>query len=471
MLLRQALRRVAASASPSTSTSTSPAALLFRASSSSSSAAAAIAAAVKTAAGGSQPPPPPPPPSQPPRRARWLLFLPSAAAAFLCHWQLERWDWKKGMLEERARALRGEPWSLEEVLSALRRDRDRDGEVGGRGAGGGGDGGRSALPREMTRVVVGGSGSGSGDDDRGCSSFSFDPSSTLLVGPRPRSFGGSTVGGSLVVTPLRRRRSRRRRGGKEEEEEEEEGALVVRGWVPSGWSAEDDDEVGGQEKKDERKEKEKKNRRRRSSPPTLLCVLRVSESPSRFVPHNDPSAKLWHWIDAGEMAAAVGLPREGTPLLEVVVADYSANADGDGGAPPFDVIDGSNSGFGGLLRDEEEKVESSKQANIKEEKRRPSLMEVLGGRTAERGSGSPRSLVDPPPSPPPSSSSSSSAAAPSSSSSKKQQQQPRPQPRSLEEVSRVPVSPGQHLQYAATWGTLAVATAALAVKGGRRGGG
>ena len=307
----------------------------------------------------------------------------------------------------------------------------------------------------MTRVVVGGGDGSGGGDGGGGGSFSFDPSSTLLVGPRPRSFGGSTVGGSLVVTPLRRRR----RGGGEEAE----GALVVRGWVPSGWRAEDD-AVEDEGKEGERRGKEKRRRRPRPSPPPRLCVLRGSESPSRFVPDNDPSGKLWHWIDAGEMAAAVGLPREGTPLLEVVAA-AAADADDADGAAPFG--DGGG-GFG--LREESEQPQKEEGENTK--RRLPSLMEVLGGRTAERGSGSP--LVDRSSS---SSSTSSPAAAPSSSSPSsspprpRPKQQPRPQPRSLEEISQVSVSPGQHLQYAATWGTLAVATAALAVKvgGGRRG--
>lgn len=406
-MLRQALRRVASSSlststsSSSTSTSSPAALLLFRASSSSSSSAASAAA---KAAGSSNSTPPPPPP----RRARWLLFLPPAAAAFLCHWQLERRDWKVKLLEERGRALRAEPLRLEEVLSALREDR---------GVGGEEEGAKRPM-REMTRVVV---------DGEGSSSFDFDRSSTLLVGPRPRSFGGSTVGGSLVVTPLRRRRRRGGKGG----EGEEEGALVVRGWVPSGWRPEDDDDA---------ERKKEKQRQRPSSSPSLLCVLRDSESPSRFVPDNDPSKGLWHWIDAAEMAAAVGLPREGTPLLEVVATADDADDDDDAGGGVF-----------GLRYGEEENS-----------KRRPSLMEVLGGRTAERGSGSP--LVDRSSS----SSSTSSTAAPSS--PPPAPQQPRPQPRPLEETSQVPVSPGQHLQYAATWGTLAATTAALAVKVGRRGG-
>ena len=308
----------------------------------------------------------------------------------------------------------------------------------------------------MTRVVVGGASDGGGGGGGG--SFFLDTSSTLLVGPRPRSFQGSTVGGSLVVTPLRRkRRSRGGEGKGKGKEKEEEGALVVRGWVPSGWREEQEEEERG----DETGPRGERERNLRSPPPaaaaaapSLLCVLRSSESPSRFVPANDPSKNLWHWVDAGAMAEAVGLPREGTPLLEVVASPDGGGAHADGAAPSLSSapFDGGGGGGGG----------GSPAA--REDKKRPSLMEVLGGRTAERGPGSPGSLSASAPEaslPPPSS--------PLSARPKEPKRRPRPQPRSLEEISQVSVSPGQHLQYAATWGTLAVATAALAVKVGRRG--
>jgi len=437
MLLRQALSRVTSASSTSTSTSASLAAarLLIRASSSASREAAAGAIAAAAKAAGSEPPPPP-------RRGRWLLFLPPAAAAFLCHWQLERRDWKARLLEERGKALRGEPLSLEELLSALRRDRG-----GGEGGGEGGGGRAAPRPREMARVVVGVAGSGSGGGEQG--EFVFDRSSTLLVGPRPRSFGGSTVGGSLVVTPLLRRRGEGEGGN--------EGALVVRGWVPSGWREErGGGEGGGGGLGPAARRGEEEGLPRRGPPPPpppppppLLCVLRSSESPSRFVPENDPSKGIWHWVDAAAMAASVGLPREGTPLLEIV-----AGAGDAADAAAFSASPSSSSRFGdgGFGAREEEEGERQKEA--KKKKERPSLMEVLGGRTAERGSGSPPVGRPPPPSLP--------ALRPTP-------KQPRPQPRSLEEISQVLVSPGQHLQYAVTWGTLAVATAALAVKVGRKG--
>lgn len=426
-MLRQALRRgVAASAASTPSSSwapsrSSPSAGLSRAFSSSS---AEAAAAPGAAAAG----------NQSPRRARWLLFLPPAAAAFLCHWQLERRHWKVRLLEAREEALKREPMDLEEVLSSLRRNES--------GAGEGSAAPAPGPPREMTRVVVLGGGGGGADP------FSFDPSSTFLVGPRPRSFGGSTVSGSLVVTPLRRR------------EEKGAGALVVRGWVPAGWTEEvveggedgDGDGNGNGDAAAGGKRTRKKREKRPS--PRLLCVLRDSESPSRFVPDNDPSKGLWHWIDKGAMAEAAGLSREATPLLEVVSCPSSS--------------DGS---FGrGAEEQEDDVIEEEK---VEKKPKRPSLMEVLGGRTAERGSGSPlassssASSSSPSSSPPPPSSSSSPPL------SRPKQKQKAPQPRPLEEVSQVPVYPEQHLQYAATWGTLAAVTAALAVKvggKGRRGG-
>jgi len=420
-------------AAASTSSSASAASLFSSSSSSRAFSSAPIQAAAAAAKAAGK--------EAPPRRARWLLFLPPAAAAFLCHWQLERREWKVKLLAEREEALKEDPLTLEELLSRLRERK-----------------GRGTAPKEMTRVVVAaGNGNGRKEED----SFSLDASSTFLVGPRPRSFGGSTVGGSLVVTPLRRKGTK------------DEGALVVRGWVPSGWKGEEEEGESGKPAERSKGGKRPFDFSPPAPPPAppappLLCVLRDSESPSRFVPENNASKNLWHWIDGGEMAVAAGLPRGTTPLLEIVSSPSSSSSSDSLSSSSSSSSSSSCEDFGA---EEEEKTETEAA-----KKQRPSLMEVLGGRTAERGSGSP--LVPSPStsssssssSPPSSTSSSPSSSSTSSSSLRSKKPQPRPpQPRSLEEISQVPVSPGQHLQYAATWGTLAAATTALAVKVGRRG--
>lgn len=55
-----------------------------------------------------RPPSPPQPPSRPSSSssARWLLFLPPALAAYLCHWQVDRKAWKEAQLARWEAALK-----------------------------------------------------------------------------------------------------------------------------------------------------------------------------------------------------------------------------------------------------------------------------------------------------------------------------------------------------------------------------
>lgn len=68
------------------------------------------------------------------------------------------------------------------------------------------------------------------------------------------------------------------------------------------------------------------------------CVVRASESPSRFVPANDPAAGRWHALDGPALAGAAGLPAD-TLLLEVVRGEGRTKA-----PTPMDVAGGRTRG-------------------------------------------------------------------------------------------------------------------------------
>ena len=67
----------------------------------------------------------------------------------------------------------------------------------------------------------------------------------------------------------------------------------------------------------------------------VVAVARGSETPSGFVPPNDPSANAWWFFDAVAMAEARGLP-PGTPLLDVLRSD---TPDSGSGALALSVLD------------------------------------------------------------------------------------------------------------------------------------
>lgn len=137
---------------------------------------------------------------------------------------------------------------------------------------------------------------------------------------------------------------------------------------------------------------------------TLPTVLRTAEAPSRFVPPNRPGAGEWHWLDPDALAAAAGADGP-VPLLEALAPDDDAPTQSQGKGPP-------------------------------------PPMDVLGGRTGSRSGGGGGTAAAPPPS--------------------------YPAPRRLADLTAVAVTPADHRNYAVTWGTLAAATAGLAVRAGRR---
>ena len=120
----------------------------------------------------------------------------------------------------------------------------------------------------------------------------LDVARSVRVAPRTRSVHGSPMPGGILITPL----APRRRGGR--------AVLVNRGWVPADW----EEPRGG-------------------ACVRTSGVVRVSETPSRFTPHNVDGR--WHWIDAPAIAVAAGLPPN-TPMVQLV---HGGEADRGNAAP------------------------------------------------------------------------------------------------------------------------------------------
>ena len=140
------------------------------------------------------------------------------------------------------------------------------------------------------------------------------------------------------------------------------------------------------------------------------AVVRAPESPSRFVPPNRPEAGEWHWLDPAALAAAAGAAGPVQMLEALAPPEAGPPHPPRGGAPP--------------------------------------PMDVLGGRTGRLsgGSGGGGGGGGGDSSPP----------------------LPRyPARRRLADLTAVTVSPADHRNYALTWGSLAAATAGLAVKAAR----
>jgi len=178
-------------------------------------------------------------------------------------------------------------------------------------------------------------------------------------------------------------------------------ALVVRGWVPAAWAT---DAPGTGVRGVPGAEP--------AGRITLdHAIVRGAETPSRFVPENKPQARQWFWLDPPALAAAAGAVGP-IPLLEALTPPDAPPAPRWGGAPP--------------------------------------PMDVLGGRTGRLGGGG-------------------EATTPSGGGGGGQAGAPPPAPRypdrrRLADLTTVAVTPADHRNYALTWGSLAAATAGLAVK-------
>jgi surfeit locus 1 family protein len=111
----------------------------------------------------------------------------------LCKWQLDRWEWKKGELEAREKALARGERTLADVLAAARRGEPVD---------------------EYTAVVVEGT---------------LQCERSVRIAPRVRSVHGSPMPGAMLITAVRLR------GASKKRSDDERVVLVNRGWVPEGW--------------------------------------------------------------------------------------------------------------------------------------------------------------------------------------------------------------------------------------------
>ena len=200
----------------------------------------------------------------------WLgaafLLSPSAVCVALCKWQLDRWEWKKGELQAREKALAEGERLLADVRAAAR---------------------RGEPVEEYTAVRVEGT---------------LQCERSVRIAPRVRSVHGSPMPGALLITAVRprgadpvngSRLSRRRSSAEKSAAADAAVVLVNRGWVPEGWR----EPEGG-------------------ACLRATGVTRASETPGVFTPANDPATRRFHWVDVPAIAASLGLPAD-TPLVQL----------------------------------------------------------------------------------------------------------------------------------------------------------
>ena len=194
----------------------------------------------------------------------WLgaafLLSPSAVCAALCKWQLDRWEWKKGELSAREKALAEGERTLADVCAASR---------------------RGEPVEEYTAVRVEGT---------------LQRERSVRITPRVRSVHGSPMPGALLITALEPRGAagaRRGAGSRRREPSAADVVLVNRGWVPEGWR----EPEGGACLK-------------------TTGVTRASETPGAFTPANDPANDQFHWVDVPAIRESLGASPN-APLVQL----------------------------------------------------------------------------------------------------------------------------------------------------------
>ncbi|KAH7617170.1 hypothetical protein Ndes2526B_g07763 [Nannochloris sp. 'desiccata'] len=229
--------------------------------------------------------------------AQYLLAGPPVICAGLCKWQLERRQWKIDLLERRQSIMKGEPIDI--FSDSIE------------------------YPEEYQRVIATGT---------------FDHARTQYIGPRPRSRMGTTEAGYLAVTPLvcsdndgasNSNRNRTKHSDRRE-------VLVLRGWVPSSWRSGPTSSSSAAAGAGAASSGDSNNQ-----PPghvTIQGVVRFGEDPGTFVPDNKPEDGTWFYLNAEQLANAVGLPR-GTPMIEVI-SDSDQVKMLDNGPTVLDVLGG-----------------------------------------------------------------------------------------------------------------------------------
>jgi len=116
-----------------------------------------------------------------------LLVSPSAVCAFLCKWQLDRYEWKRGELDAREAALSAPDLTMRDIAAMVN---------------------AGVEPDEYARVLVEGE---------------LETGRTIKIRPRVRSVHGTPVPGSVVLTACKPRRGKGRT------------IIVNRGWAPDDW--------------------------------------------------------------------------------------------------------------------------------------------------------------------------------------------------------------------------------------------
>ncbi|KAF8058109.1 SURF1 [Scenedesmus sp. PABB004] len=191
-----------------------------------------------------------------------VLLVPSAVAAAMAGWQVQRMRWKEGLVAEAQAAMEQPPVDL---LA----------------------GGAARFRRVATQGR-------------------YDHARAAFVGPRPLGYQpkdpdvklgmramlvvpSALKSGFLLLTPLTSDDGRHT-------------VLVNRGWVPPYWKAEWAARYAALQP---------------AGPVAVTGVVQGSEEPSSFVPPNSPATGEFFWLDVPGIAEALGLPRS-TPLVQVL---------------------------------------------------------------------------------------------------------------------------------------------------------
>lgn len=184
-----------------------------------------------------------------------MLFLPPAACALLCSWQIRRSGEKQDQIDEAVKAVQAKPVHLHELRRC-----EGEGED---------------LERVTFDAVV--------------------ESPPLVVQPRMRDHKR----GCLVVQKVRVLPAT---GPNEVETSTHDPtyALWLRGWAPWRWCQTEEGTT---------------NALKGGEKVHVDGVKRSSETPSRFALENDPNANAWHWIDAEAMSEHLGMDPQ-APLVE-----------------------------------------------------------------------------------------------------------------------------------------------------------
>eukprot|EP00803_Ostreobium_quekettii_P011633 evm.model.scf_2875.2 EVM.evm.TU.scf_2875.2 scf_2875:7946-12457(+) len=191
-----------------------------------------------------------------------LLFVPSAFAATLGFWQLDRRKWKTDLIERRKAQLQEDPVDIQAI----------------------------DQPVEFQHVRAVGK---------------LIQENSVFVGPRVRKTSGPDVQlGYVMVTPMsmsaweQSSLSWRDRA-----------ILVCRGWVPESWKK--------KSRNPELAEEATALAAKTEGESVVEGVVMRSEVPSYFVPQNTPKQGSWFWIDVPEIAKSCGLPEE-TVMVQVL---------------------------------------------------------------------------------------------------------------------------------------------------------